>query len=94
MITGVAFFCKDTGMIISLPKPNRHSDVISQMWEAENKRFKEIKWEQGFINDHGKFLSRTDAAKYVLKIGQELTENAKEEYKDRGLTLLFSEDLW
>jgi hypothetical protein len=84
-IVGVAV--KDTeGNVHSLPKPNRHCDVIQYMGEEKQARFAFGDHNQGFVDEDGNFLSRQEARKIALKNGQ-CEETIR---PDR----LYSEDLW
>lgn len=92
MITGVAMKSRSTELVTTLPKPNKHSDVIHACYQLFGKQMSHGEWVQGFVDDKGQFLDRHDAAKHVLECNQELTERAFETapYKD----ILFSEDVW
>ena len=79
MITQAAV--KLGGVIYTLPKPARHHDILHDMYQ---KLGRAPLAEQGFLNDNGDFLNRTEAAKEALKCAQ----IAKE------VTVLFSENLW
>lgn len=50
----------------------RHSDKIMQPWVKMIRRFYGAgwQWEQGFIDQFGKFYNRVDAMQAVLKSGQ------------------------
>lgn len=93
MIVGVAFYNKETQMLVTLPKPHRHNDIIALLYEETGRQVK-ANWTQGFVSHAGVFLNRQQAAKYVLEREQPLTDYAKAEYENRTLTTLFSEDLW
>jgi hypothetical protein len=93
MITGVAFFNPTTDMLVTMPGPNRHSDIIAALY-GETKKQVGSPWIQGFVNSDGDFLNRQEAAEYVRTVGQPLTKYAQEEYANRKLLTLFSEDLW
>ncbi len=101
MITGVAIKHIETGMVISMPKPNRHGDIFNNLydWYKANPAGDDNspEWTQGFVTENGTFLNRQDAAQYVKNTGQELTPEAKEEYaykRKENFTTLYSEDLW
>lgn len=83
MITHVAI--KKDGKVYSLPKPNRHHNVIQHMARVL-KMPTPITGEQGFVDDKGRFLGREDGRAHALKIGQ--VEKTLEP------DLLYSEDLW
>ena len=48
---------------------------------------------QGFLTDNDTFVDRYEAFEIACAAGQLLPE-AKEEYKDKIITQLFSEDVW
>ena len=83
MITGVAIGCK--GLLITLPKPNRHSDccVYAKSLGIDLSILKN----QGFVTDKGKYLDRKKAAKHAKRVNQESM------YGNFG-DVLISEDLW
>ncbi len=93
MIIGVALFNPENEMLVTMPKPNRHNDVIEALYKATGRPVR-TEWKQGFVTDSGKFLTRGQAAAYVREISQPLTEYAKAEYENKTLTTLCSEDLW
>ena len=96
MIEGVAI--KVRGLMVCLPRPNRHHHCIQQAVLVLKQRppvaskFEE----QGFYTDDGCYLTRTQAFKYAKEHGipfirgepRSLTINGKEEQ------YLLSEDLW
>lgn len=94
MIIAVALKNKHTGLIATLPKPNRHNDVIHGLYYILGKQVSGDLWEQGFITDEGIFKDRHEAAKWVNLIGQKVTEQCKQDNEKTGLHTLFSEDLW
>jgi hypothetical protein len=89
MIIGVAIK-NDNGLMISLPKPNRHSDCF---FYAESIgidfRISEIGIKaknQGFVTHTGKYLDREQSSEYLKKIKQKtLVPIGK---------IVISEDLW
>jgi len=88
MITGVAI--RNENMVISLPKPNRHSDCFAYAQNlginlSESQLGKKAD-HQGFITHTGKFLNRVEAAKYLKRIKQETVVKIG--------TVAISEDLW
>jgi len=93
MIVGVAFYNPETEMLVTMPKPNRHNDIISNLHAISGKQVGHP-WVQGFVNDIGLFFNRQQAARYVVDNNQPLHRFAKEEYENLKLTTLFSEDLW
>jgi hypothetical protein len=84
-IIGVAILEEGSNVVYSLPKPNRHSDVIKLMSEQE-KTIKPIKGIQGFITSTDRFVDRVEAGKIALASGQ----IKKLLFSDK----LYSEDLW
>lgn len=83
MIIAVAMFID--GKVESLPKPNRHHDIIRKFPLPDHEH-----GEQGFIDDKYGFLSRKAALGLVQDEGQEL-RGQKLTAPGHGL---FSEDLW
>ncbi len=83
MIIAVAIWID--GKVESLPKPNRHHDIILKFppWEHEH-------GEQGFIDDNHEFVTRKVALAIVNRKDQKL-KSGKFLNKYFGL---FSEDLW
>jgi hypothetical protein len=90
MIVGVAIRCET--IVISLPKPNRHSDCfeyaqsigIDIMKVPLGRRADD----QGFVTHTGKFLNRKQAAKYLKR-----TKPKQLTVFPIG-TVVISEDLW
>ena len=48
---------------------------------------------QGFLTDNNTFVDRYEAFK-IARAADQLLPEAKEEYKDKIITRLFSEDVW
>ncbi len=82
MITGVAMMID--GKLQSLPKPNRHGDIIRKYPMPDYKH-----GTQGFVDNHGLFFDRKAAFLIATAAGQ-LEGRVKTSPKD----ILFSEDLW
>lgn len=84
MITHVAI--KYNGKTYSLPRPNRHHNVIRSIPGG-------IAWPdtQGFLTDKGVFLDRYDAYNYAQLHGQLKRNPDPKAYQGNEL---FSEDLW
>ena len=83
-IIGVAV--KYAGKTYTLPRPNRHHDVIRSIpggVKGQDTR--------GFVLDDGSFLGRIDAMQLAIDNGQLKLRLGKEHYL--GLEL-YSEDLW
>jgi len=91
MIVGVAIRDDETGEVLSLPRPNRHTDVLRVSGlitlSSGATKWRLYRGTQGFVDDAGRFLDRATAAVHALCVGQ--IEQLK--YNDRDL---FSEDLW
>ena len=84
-IIGVAIISHN-GEVISLPKPNRHHNVIHYMVKELNHPTS-IRGQQGFITENGTFVDRV-SAKYIARFHNQLLE------REAGLEELFSEDVW
>jgi hypothetical protein len=82
-ITHVAIMQQDR--IYSLPKPNRHADVI-RMMIVEHGMEGPMTGIQGFLTEIGGFMNRKDAAKLAVDTRQVKNLSVEGE--------LFSEDLW
>lgn len=82
-ITHVAI--KQCGKIYSLPKPNRHFDVLGLMIE-NNETLPECRT-YGFLDDDGVFLSPKAARIVARELGQLLPRAYDGD-------ILFSEDIW
>lgn len=78
----------DDGRIFTVPRPGRHHDVIKEI-RASGYTGPVGSWRQGFINEHGVFLSRKEALAVVLTSGELSLEDCH-----APRTGLFSEDLW
>ena len=71
------------GKIVSLPKPNRHHDIIRIIFESDgNYDHNSI---QGFLTIDDKFVDRIKALKIALESKQIQKTNFNQ---------LYSEDLW
>lgn len=68
------------GLIYSLPKPYRHSDILISMPVQGG--------EQGFITSTGRFVLRDEAYELALNAGQTPSKGGLLPY------WLYSEDLW
>lgn len=86
-ITHVAIRFMDR--IFSLPKPNRHHDVIRMIAEQTGVKTVDAGEEdQGFLDSSGRYLNRKQALLNALIHKQVLDEN------NVRCKMLFSEDLW
>lgn len=70
--------------VISLPKPNRHHNIIKVIIDNFGKEALK-KHIQGFIDSNGTFLTRSEAYEVAFTSGQIAESNIK---------TLISEDLW
>jgi hypothetical protein len=71
-------------IIATLPKPNRHKDII---WALHNLGISKLQFiDQGFLDENGEFLQREEAAKIALANGQAKSLHAPPD--------LHTEDLW
>lgn len=84
MIVAVAVRYRD-GLVISLPRPNRHCHILNTIFELEL-GIPKIGREQGFLTSEGNFVDRVTAGKIALQCGQIKEMALKDE--------LISEDLW
>jgi hypothetical protein len=75
------------GVVYSLPEPNRHHDVIREIVQKTGVSHVDND-EQGFLDEDGRFLNRSQALLRAL-----LTNQIKDPNKIRA-KMLFSEDLW
>lgn len=85
-IVGVAFLLP-SGLLCTLPAPNRHHNLIRCLTEHGCKTPVTKNVTQGFVLDNGMFIGREDARKLAEKNGQ-LLETAGDH------DILFSEDVW
>jgi hypothetical protein len=77
------------GVVYSLPAPNRHHHVIRDIAERLGIAYVDARDEdQGFLDQSGRFLNRTDALVSALAFGQ-----VKDPAKIIG-GRLYSEDVW
>lgn len=76
-----------SGFVATLPRPNRHSDILMQMMAAQ---IKASEGTQGFITSNGVFVTREEAYKIAHAAGQIIFQD--------GVTptpgTLYTEDLW
>jgi hypothetical protein len=95
----VAAAIKYGEMVLHLPAPMRHADILRSI----NRHFggrTDISFEnecQGFLTDDSKFLSRTEAYRHVHECGQgtpRRTAILATGYNAYNGQELFSEDLW
>ena len=84
MLKGVAV--KHGDMVVGLPEPNRHHDVIRYIVDVMGITPPIGHDGQGFYTEEGKYLTRTEAYEYALKSGIRI--------KGRCTGVLYSENLW
>ena len=70
----------------------RHYNVLEKMYNLHIEYDKQTAI-QGFLTDNDTFVDRYEAFEIACAAGQLLPE-AKEEYKDKIITQLFSEGVW
>jgi hypothetical protein len=75
------------GVVYSLPKPNRHHDVIRLIFDQTGSGISGPDV-QGFLTDDGTFVNRVDALAIAIAANQVL------EPSNIRANRLFSEDLW
>lgn len=87
MITHVAIRWREK--VYSLPKPNRHHDVIRLIAEENNVSYVDAREDdQGFLDENGQFYRRRAALMHALM------HNQVKDPKQVRLGMLFSEDVW
>ncbi len=79
---------KINNLILSLPKPARHHNIIHEYNSYDLNP--SLESEEGFLTDDGDFLRRVSAMRHVL-IHDQLMIRGKDGYRGQEL---FSEDLW
>ena len=88
-IVGVAVRHKGVGLVICLPAPSRHSNIMHSLTMMGISVERHGEFKQGFVDSEAKFLDRHEALERVMQNGQPLLSIQQSE------TLgLFSEDLW
>jgi hypothetical protein len=75
-----------TGVVLSLPPPNRHHHVLRIMSALDIYKIDEGRHEQGFLTSRGRFVDRAEAL--------EIAEAAGQVIKKTPGGGLFSEDVW
>ena len=70
----------------------RHSNVFEKMYDLHIKYDKQTAI-QGFLTNENSFVDRYEAFE-IARAADQLLPEAKEEYKDKIATQLFSEDVW
>lgn len=77
---------KPQPLIVSLPRPARHSDILPQKWCPPHS-------EQGFLTSHGRFVDRSVAYNLAYACHQIKSIEDGTTVWTSG-TELFTEDLW
>lgn len=70
----------------------RHCDVFQKMYNMHIDYDRQTAV-QGFLTDNNTFIDRYEAFK-IARAADQLLPEVKEEYKDKTITRLFSEDVW
>lgn len=89
MKTVVAAAIKIGDLILSVPRPGRHHDVIRLAVEAGLPT--PITGEQGFVDNDGRFLDRKQAMVVAMRAEQPIIREDAHTFVGGSL---FSEDLW
>lgn len=76
------------GKVYSLPKPNRHADVIRIIMQETDAVNVPPFEDQGFLDESGRFLSRRQAL-LVAMLGKQVLDPSKVRHN-----MLSSDDLW
>ncbi len=74
----------------SLPKPNRHHNILREMYESGVSRDYANETE-GFLDEDGNFLNRSEAYLLAVSTGQINRRTGDQYYQGKEL---YSEDLW
>ena len=86
--TIVAVAINQGNLIISLPKPNRHGDLLKQLRKEDGWKFPIKQDEFGFLTNTGRFARRKPALSIAYKADQ------IKDKKHPPMDELLSEDLW
>ena len=70
----------------------RHCNVLEKIYNLHIEYDKKTSV-QGFLTDNNTFVDRYEAFE-IARAADQLLPEAKEEYKDKVVTQLFSEDVW
>ena len=76
---------KPDGVVIDLPRPARHHNVIAKICEEPGVKYVGSDSVQGFITSEGRFVDRQEAFAIAANAGQIIIQSNH---------ILFSEDLW
>lgn len=78
----VAAAIRVNGLILSLPRPYRHHDIIKH---AADLGIEEVLSDQGFLTSDGEYVDRKVGKAIAIEAGQKFLAERHQ---------LFSEDLW
>lgn len=95
-IVAVAIQQSSTGVILSLPKPNRHHHIINGFGQATGLKLTELGFDvQGFLTNRGTFVDR-ELGKEIAVISGDYRSHEGFDPKVNTYSgpKLFSEDLW
>lgn len=89
MIVAAAIRHKDTGIVLTLPRPNRHMHInmVAKDHLGIDRHVVNVRFEEGFIDSRGRFLGRV-RAKFIARRNGQLRSGVD------PLGELFTEDLW
>jgi hypothetical protein len=93
VILGVANYDLKTDIVWYAPRPLRHHNVLWIMGDYGVSSSDLAECKQGFMTNHGRFLTRSLALILAQRNGQ-LPRNADGTFKHVHARHLFSEDLW
>lgn len=74
-IRSVAIRMRHTDFVITLPRPNRHHNIINTLAIWSDKNISHHDWEQGFLSADGTFWSREHAARMCGRKGKLFSED-------------------
>lgn len=101
MIVAAAIRHKPTGIVLTLPRPNRHLHInmVAKDHLRIERNVVNLQCEEGFLSDTGAFLGRVDAMLHARAVGQLLKRRqpgdpAGAPGRASSQPELFSEDLW
>ena len=81
----VAAACVVEGMVISMPPPNRHVEIIRRIYNMNRKLAAVAPSNQGFITSAARFVDRQEAYRIARVAGQ---------VAGPAGSALYTEDLW
>lgn len=71
----VAIRMRHTDFVITLPRPNRHHNIINTLAIWSDKTVSHHDWEQGFMSADGQFWTREHAARMCGRKGKLFSED-------------------